>query len=76
MLLWECLHRWKIATPDNVIDGRDERIREVFDAYLVCWTDFARIGELRILAQHALRIAPLHRSEVWLRERSERPRGQ
>jgi len=67
MLVWECLHRWKIGLPDDVVDCRDDRIREVFDAYLVCWTDLAPIGELRVLAQHALRIAPLHRSEVWLR---------
>lgn len=67
MFVWECLHRWKIESRDDVIDCRDERIREVFDAYLLCWTDLAPVGELRILAQHALRIAPLHRSEVWLR---------
>ncbi len=67
MFVWECLHRWEIETPDDVVDCRDERIRAVFDAYLGCWTDLAPIGDLRVLAQHALRIASLHRSEVWLR---------
>lgn len=67
MLVWECLHRWKIELPGDVVDCRDDRIREVFDAYLGCWADLAPIGELRVLAERALRLAPLHRSEVWLR---------
>lgn len=67
MLLWELVHRWRISMPDDVIDCRDQRIREVFDAYFEYWTDLAPMSEVRELAQYALRLAPLHRSGVWLR---------
>jgi hypothetical protein len=52
--------------PADVIDLRDARIRVVLDAYLSAWTDLANTDELRNLAAQALRLAPLHRSGVWL----------
>jgi hypothetical protein len=67
MLLWECVRRWRIVMPADVIDLRDTRIRTVLDAYLSCWSELAAGEELRDLAGHALRLAPLHRSGVWLR---------
>ena len=65
MLMWELRRRWKIPGPPS--GSGDDRIRAVFDAYLVCWTDFAPLAELRELAGHALRLAALHRSSAWFR---------
>lgn len=67
MFVVECRYRWKISGPEQVIDCRDPRMRRVFDAYLSCWDDLAALPELRELAQHALRIAAVHRSTVWFR---------
>jgi hypothetical protein len=67
MLLWEFVRRWRITMPAGVLDTREPRIRAILNAYLSCWTDFASMDELRPLAAHALRLAPLHRAAVWLR---------
>jgi hypothetical protein len=66
MLVVECLHRWRIPAAEGVVDCRDDRVRAVVDAYLDCWTDLAPPEDLRRLAEHALRIAPLHRTAAWL----------
>lgn len=66
MITTECIYRWKVEQPDDCINLRDARIREVCDAYLGAWTEFAPLPALRRLLQHALRIAPLHRSSAWL----------
>ena len=50
-----------------MIDARDPRLLAVLDAYLACWTDVAGVEQLRALMAHALRLAPLHRTGVWLR---------
>jgi hypothetical protein len=46
---------------------RGEPTRALVDAYLSGWTDFAPLDELRALAVHALRLAPLHRSTAWFK---------
>lgn len=66
MIAAGCPRQWKIDQPQHAVDLRHRRLRTVFDAYLTRWTDFAPLPALRELAQHALRIAPLHRSSVWL----------
>lgn len=71
MLMPELRHRWNIATPADALDCRDPRIRAIVDAYLGCWTDLASPAHLRVLAEAALRIAPLHRSTPWLRTLAE-----
>ena len=73
MLIWELRHRYRLPPDEEVVDCRDERIRSVFDAYLAGWTDLAPLPELRILAEHALRLAPLHRSSAWLRILDDAP---
>jgi hypothetical protein len=66
MFLWECARRWRITIRTDVIDARDPRLQAVLDAYMSCWTDKAPLQDLRTLMPHALRLAPLHRTGVWL----------
>jgi hypothetical protein len=67
MLATECVFRWQVPQPEDAIDLRDPRIREVFDAYLRQWTDFAPVEQLRELAKYALQTSALNRSAAWLR---------
>lgn len=67
MLAVECVFRWEVPQPEDAVDLRDDRIREVFDSYLRQWTDLAPIEELRELAGYALRTASLNRAAAWLR---------
>jgi hypothetical protein len=67
MLLWECIRRWRIPKSVDVLDLRDPRIQNVLDSYLSAWADLASPEELRELTRHALRLAPVHRCDVWLR---------
>jgi hypothetical protein len=62
LLLVEGQRRWGLPAGD----GRDPRVAALLEAYLSCWTSYAPLGELRRLAEHALRIAPLHRVAAWL----------
>jgi hypothetical protein len=67
MFVWECARRWRITIGTDVIDMRHPRLRQVFDAYLTCWADVGTPEHLRPLMAHALRLAPLHRTSVWIR---------
>jgi len=67
MFMWNFIGLWKTPRPPDVIDCTDPRIAAAFDTYLSCWTDYAPMKQLRELAEHALRLQPLHRADVWLR---------
>ena len=66
MMVTECRFRWQ--TPD-LVDGlnlADERLWQVFDAYLQAWSDLADLDQLEALLCAAVRIAPLRRSRAWI----------
>ena len=67
MMVVECVYRWEVPQPTDAVNLREERTREVIDIYLREWTDFAPIEEVRELAGHALRVAPLNRTAAWIR---------
>lgn len=67
MLQWELVHRHGLQVGDDgPLDLDHPAIRQVFDAYLASWTDFADAPTLRALAAAALQLAPLQRAAVWL----------
>lgn len=66
MLVVECRHHWSVPDVPGQLNIDHPVLDQIFDTYLRAWSDFAPLSELRGTLLHALRIAPLRRSQAWM----------
>lgn len=63
-LLFDCHHRWSTSDPSDSDSPDHPALRLITDAYLQNWTGYAESPHLDELLNHALRVAPLRRSQA------------